>query len=136
MAKVILATKPDGSRVELRDTQLMLRDGTTINLCLTMEAWDSIEEQVAPLTELGDVLSGKKRLRAIGKMIYLLQTPPAAVSEEAIWAGMKPSYVRFATRAIWAAINKGMEMETAADDEDKVVDVVLEEIEKKDSEDA
>ena len=135
MAKVVLATKPDGTKVELKEEQVMLRDGTLLTLKLTMESWDAVEEQVAPLSEIGETLNGKGRLKAIGKMLFLMQTPPAAVSEETIWAGMKPAYVRFATRAIWAAINKGMEMETTADDEDKVVDVTLEEIEKKDKED-
>ena len=103
--------------------------GKTYKLVFGMDEWEQIEDEICGLDELGDKLAGKGRLRAIARLLRILSGRPPE-DDETVWKELKPGMIRSATKAIWAAIEAGMQMETSEDNPDAEVDVTLEEIKK------
>lgn len=100
--------------------------GKEYTLRFDMESWEKIEDDVCMIDDLGEKLAGKGRIRAIAQVFAIL----AKADFDEIWKDAKPGEMRAMTKAIWAAINAGMHMETEKGS-DREVDVTLEEIEKK-----
>lgn len=100
--------------------------GKEYTLRFDMESWEKLEDEVCLIDDMGDKLAGKGRIRAISQVFAIL----AKADFDEIWKNAKPSEMRAMTKAIWAAINDGMHMETERGG-DREVDVTLEEIEKK-----
>lgn len=128
--KTRYAMGSNGEQVELKATQIELKKHTILTLRFDMDAWDRIEKEICPLSDLGEKMTGSDRLRLITRLMDIM-----AVGEhpdvDGIWKRMWPGKVRECSEVIWAAINEGMNMENA-DDDDEPADVVLEELEKKD----
>ena len=105
--------------------------GTTYTLRFDMEAWERIEDEVCLVDDLGDKLVERGRIKTIVKIFAIL----AGCEEEQLRKAIFPGDIRKMTTAIWGAINAGMKMETQHG-EDREVDVTLEELEKKEGQDA
>lgn len=105
--------------------------GEKVALTFNMETWAQMEEEVCTLDELSDRLAGRERLRTMAKIAAIF----SGKDEKWVWERIKPAQVGGLSQAITAAINQGMHMEASEGKEDAEVDVVLEEIEKKDGED-
>lgn len=119
---------------EERDPREVDLRGLHLKLTFGMDQYEKLENEVCLLADLAERLTDKGRLRTICKVTRILA---GTDNEEAIWAAMWPGCIRTLTRAIWAAIEEGMKMETADDAEQpEVVDVTLEEIAKKDGRDS
>lgn len=95
------------------------------------EAWERMEDEVCLVDDLGDTLAGRGRVKAILQVFSIF----AGCDLEELKKVAKPAHMRTMTQAIWKAINDGMHME-AEHGEDREVDVTLEEIEKKEEQDA
>lgn len=100
-------------------------------LQFTMPIWDKIEDQICMVEQLDDMLMKKGRLHKIALLVAVMSIEQP-VSAEKIFRDMEPSDVRPVVAEIRKVINKGLKMRTQQG-EDKVVDEVLEEIEKKET---
>lgn len=119
---------------EKRDPREVDLRGMHLKLSFDMDKYEKLENEVCLLADLADRMADKGRLRTICKVTRILS---GVDNEGAIWAAMWPGCIRALSRAIWAAIEEGLKMETAeAAAEPEVVDVTLEEIVKKDRRDS
>ena len=105
--------------------------GKEYTLKFDMETWEKLEDEVCLIDDLGEKLAGRGRITAILQVFTIL----ARADLEEVRQNARPSDMRKMTQAIWAAINAGMKMETERGG-DREVDVTLEEIEKKEDQDA
>lgn len=112
-------------------TTLLQLGGREIALQFTMDAWEKIEDEICMIDALGDKMAGKGRLRAVAQILSILAVEP--ITPEQIWAMLTPPAVKAATNAIWEAVAQGMNMETNQEDDGAIHDVILEEIEKKET---
>ena len=108
--------------------------GKEIPLRFTMRTWEALENEIGPVEEVYSALNGKGRLRAVPRIAAILSDDPE-ITADWIFDHMIPADFKGVTKAIIAAITWGLEMETEEDD-GKVHDAVLEEIEKKEQKDA
>lgn len=102
-----------------------------IALKFTIDAWEQMENEVCTLDELDAKMASKGRLRVIAALLSILSqysAGPALTKDEA-WALLCPANVKRASDGIVKEVVRAMKMESENDD-DGVVDVVLEEIEK------
>jgi len=102
-----------------------------------MLAWADIEENVGQLTEMQEVLQGRKRIRGLMNIVAALANAGerAEGREENVtvsWLNkmMHPAQFLDVEAAAMEAITDGMSMESEADDEEEV-DLTLREIQKK-----
>lgn len=100
-------------------------------LQFTMPIWDKIEEQVCMVEQLDDTLMKKGRLHKIALLVAIMAVEQP-VAAERIFRDMEPADVRPVVTEIRRVINKALKMRTQQG-EDKVVDEVLEELEKKET---
>lgn len=99
------------------------------NLQFTMPVWKRFEDEICLVEELDTVMTQKGRLSKIPKIVAIMSVEPADAEE--IWNNMKPSDVRNIIGEVREVVREGLRMKVEKDEDDKVVDVVLEEIEKK-----
>lgn len=104
----------------------------TLKLTFDIEKWEKIEDEFEDLSKLTAALSGKGHLRRTLHVALILAGKDYLDEDQIIEHGLwKAHQVTPTIEAIFGAINEGMHMEQAEDDEDEVVDVVLEELRKK-----
>ena len=117
--------------------------GRELALAFTLDAMAEMQEafgQKAIMTEKGlsEVLNSAKdtlKLTAIlANQGEELRGKPADITAKWLGQHMKPARTAALQKTIMDAIMAGMNMETAEDDPAEEVDVVLEEMKKKDSE--
>jgi len=117
-----------------KETPVITLSGKEIPLRFTMRTWEALEDEFGPVEEVYSALSGKGRLRAAPRIAAILSDDPE-ISADWIFDHMIPADFKGITRAIIAAVTRGLEMETE-EDSGEVRDAVLEEIEKKEPKDA
>ena len=117
-------------------------DGRTADLLLTMTSWEEMEDKVGRLDEIDSLLESRQRLRYIREIAAIMAAEGSRLGrgEEmpAEWLKdhVRPAQARLVSAAIRMAIVEGMRMETTQEaGADKVVDVTLAEIEKKEEKD-
>lgn len=103
--------------------------GQKIELRFTMCAWETIENDIAPLEELTAKMQQKGRLRLIPRVVSILAAESGMTAEQ-VFEAMEPADVRQCTDAIMRAITAGLRMDEKGE-EGKPKDAVLEEIESK-----
>ena len=111
---------------------MIIIGGKEYNLQCTMAVWERLENEICMVEEFDEMMVQKGRLRKPGKLVSIMSEEP--VTAEEIWNAMQPSDVRNIIGEAREIIREGLKMKVKKDDEDKVVDVVLEEIEKKGTE--
>ena len=102
-----------------------------IELQFTMPVWEKIEEQVGLIDDFDNIMNSRGRLRKVALMTAIMNVRQPCSAEE-IYRLMEPSDVRIMVAEIRRVIGRGLKMNTKKD-EDKVVDEVLEELEKKET---
>lgn len=102
-----------------------------INLKFDMPTWEKFEDKIGLIDDFEGIVSGKGRLRKIAMMVAIMNEDQPC-SAEHIFSEMEPPDVRMAVREIRRTISAALKMQTEKG-EDKVVDEVLEEIEKKET---
>ena len=105
--------------------------GHAYPLTFDMDAFERIEEELGAVDTLGEAMTGKARVRTVRRLLEILSG--GQLPQEIISLKMRPNQMAEAIKAVWAAIGEGMSMETKDGDEDAETDVVLDEIEKKES---
>lgn len=111
---------------------MIIIGGKEYNLRFTMAVWERLENEICMVEEFDETMVQKGRLRKAAKLVSIMSEEP--VTAEEIWNAMQPSDVRNIVGEAREIIREGLKMKVKKDDEDKVVDVVLEEIEKKGTE--
>ena len=111
---------------------MIIIGGKEYNLQFTMAVWERLENEICMVEEFDETMVQKGRLRKAAKLVSIMSEEP--VTAEEIWNAMKPADVRNIVGEAREIIREGLKMKVKKDDEDKVVDVVLEEIEKKGTE--
>lgn len=111
---------------------MIIIGGKEYNLQFTMAVWERLENEICMVEEFDEMMVQKGRLRKTAKLVSIMSEEP--VTAEEIWNAMQPSDVRNIIGEAREIIREGLKMKVKKDDEDKVVDVVLEEIEKKGTE--
>lgn len=111
---------------------MIIIGGKEYNLQFTMAVWERLENEICMVEEFDEMMVQKGRLRKTAKLVSIMSEEP--VTAEEIWNAMQPSDVRNIIGEAREIIREGLKMKVKKDDEDKVVDVVLEEIEKKETE--
>ena len=112
---------------------MIIIGGKEYELQFTMPVWARIEDEICMVEEFDTVMTQKGRLRKVAKLVSIMSVEQPADTEQ-IWNAMQPSDVRNIIGEAREVIREGLRMKVQKDDEDKVVDVVLEEIEKKGTE--
>ena len=97
----------------------------------TMPVWEKIENEVCLVDDFDAMMNTKGRLRKIAMMVAIMSVEQP-VSAERIFRDMTPADVRAVVREIRAVMRKGLRMEVKSG-EDQIVDEVLEELEKKET---
>lgn len=97
----------------------------------TMPVWEQFEDQICLVDELDGVLNRKGRLHKIAHMVAIMSVEQPCATEK-IFRDMEPSDVRVIVAEIRRVIQAGLKMKVKHG-EDKVVDEVLEEIQKKEA---
>lgn len=97
----------------------------------TMSVWEKFEQKVGLVEEFDMIVSSAGRLRKICKMAAIMSIEQP-VSEEMFFRELTPPDVRKLVDELRITIWDGLKMETEKG-EDEVVDEVLEEIEKKET---
>lgn len=97
----------------------------------TMPVWEKFENEVCLIDDFDQMMNQKGRLRKIALAAAILSVEQP-VSAEKLFRDMTPADVRVVVAEIRAAIRKGLKMEVKQG-EDRVVDEVLEELEKKET---
>ncbi len=111
---------------------MIIIGGKEYNLQFTMPVWDRMENEICMIEEFDEVMMQKGRLRKVAKLVSIMSVEKADAEE--IWKAMEPADVRNIIGEAREVIREKMKMKVKKDDEDnKVVDVVLEEIEKKET---
>jgi len=98
-------------------------------LQFTMPVWKEFEDQICLVDELDGVLNKKGRLIKIAQMVAIMSVEQPCATER-IFRDMQPSDVRVIVAEIRNVIREALKMKVKQG-EDKVVDEVLEEIQKK-----
>lgn len=98
-----------------------------------MPEWLKFEDEIGMIEEFDELTTSKGRLRRIAKMMAVLSVEQP-VSAEKLLRDMEPKDVREVLFQIRRAINIGLDMQVKQGSENQVVDEVLEEIEKKETE--
>ena len=111
---------------------MIIIGGKEYNLQFTMQVWDRMENELCMVEEFDEVMMQKGRLRKVAKLVSIMSVEP--VDAEEIWKNMEPADVRNIIGEAREVIREKLKMKVKKDDEEnKVVDVVLEEIEKKET---
>lgn len=97
----------------------------------TMPVWDKFEQKVGLVEEFDQIISSPGRLKKICRMAAIMSIEQP-VSEEMFFRELTPADVRVLVNELRETIREGLKMETEKG-EDEVVDEVLEEIEKKET---
>ena len=100
-------------------------------LQFTMPVWQEFEDKICLVDELDSVLNKRGRLMKIAQMVAIMSVEQPCATER-IFRDMEPSDVRVVVAEIRNVIKAALKMKVAQN-EDKVVDEVLEEIEKKET---
>lgn len=108
---------------------MIIIGGKEYNLQFTMPVWDKMENEICMVEEFDNVMMQKGRLRKTAKLVSIMSEEP--VSADDIWNAMKPEDVRNIIGEAREVIRAGLKMKVKTEEDNKVVDVVLEEIEKK-----
>lgn len=108
--------------------------GKEIPLRFDMQAWEEIENTCCLIGDLGDRINQKGRLRLGAKVAAILAHDPQ-ITEDWIFQHMRPADFRLLAEAVTGAIAQGLAMEQEQDD-GEVRDVILDEIEKKETPEA
>lgn len=111
--------------------------GREIPLLFNVGVWGDIEEQVCPMAELEDHMTGKKRIATVIKMAVIMgnaalleQGKKPVLTEAWLKKNLPPKAITDAQMAIMEAISEAMMTENVQK-EDQEVDLVLQELEKK-----
>ena len=111
---------------------MIIIGGKEYELQFTMPVWDKMENELCMVEEFDMVMMQKGRLRKVAKLVSIMST--TQVTAEEIWNSMEPADVRNIIGEAREIIREGLKMKVKTDeDENKVVDAVLEEIEKKET---
>jgi hypothetical protein len=111
---------------------MIIIGGKEYELQFTMPVWDKMENELCMVEEFDMVMMQKGRLRKAAKLVSIMSVEP--VKAEEIWEQMQPSDVRNIIGEAREVIRAALKMKVKTDeDENKVVDAVLEEIEKKET---
>lgn len=112
--------------------------GRSIPLVFDMISWGQIEEEIAPLQDIGEMIEGTKRVQTVLKLIRILGNEGLDCAGEKPdltekWLGrvLNPKAMGDLSMSAMQAVTAGMQMEATADDPKKEVDVTLQEINKK-----
>lgn len=97
----------------------------------TMPVWEKFEEKIGLVEEFDKIVMSPGRLKKICRMAAIMSIDQP-VSEEKFFREMEPRDVRFLVDELRRTIRDGLKMETETG-EDEVVDEVLEEIAKKET---
>ena len=100
-------------------------------LQFTMPVWKEFEDKICLVDELDGILNRKGRLHKIAQMVAIMSVEQPC-STERVFRDMQPSDVRVIVAEIREVIRVALKMKVKQG-EDKVVDEVLEEIEKKET---
>ena len=98
-------------------------------LQFTMPVWKEFEDKICLVDELDAVLNRRGRLEKIAQMVAIMSVDQPCATER-VFRDMTPSDVRVIVAEIRGVIQEALKMKTNKG-EDKIVDEVLEEIEKK-----
>lgn len=112
--------------------------GRSIPLVFDMISWGQMEEEIAPLQDISELLNGTSRVKTVLKLIRILGNEGLEISgqkpdltEKWLGRNMHPKAIGDLSVKAMDAVTAGMEMETSADDGKKEIDVTLQEINKK-----
>lgn len=112
--------------------------GRTLPLIFNMISWGQIEEEIAPLQDIGELLEGTKRVKTVLKLIRILGNEGLECAGEKAdlteaWLGrtLNPRTMGDLSMKAMQAVTVGMKMEATDDEPGKEVDVTLQEINKK-----
>ena len=109
---------------------MIIIGGKEYNLQFTMPVWDRLENEICMVEEFDQVMMQKGRLRKAAKLVSIMSVEP--VTAEEVWEKMQPYDVRNIIGEAREIIRERLKMKVTKDEDDnKVVDAVLEEIEKK-----
>ena len=109
---------------------MIIIGGKEYNLQFTMQVWDRMENEICMVEEFDEVMMQKGRRRKVAKLVSIMSVEKADAEE--IWKAMEPADVRNIIGEAREVIREKLKMKVKKDDEEnKVVDAVLEEIEKK-----
>lgn len=111
---------------------MIIIGGKEYNLQFTMPVWKRFEDEICMVEELDSVMVQKGRLAKVPKIVAIMSVEQPVNAEE-IWNAMQPSDVRNIIGEVREVIRDALRMKVEKDEDDKVVDVVLEEIEKKET---
>ena len=100
-------------------------------LQFTMPVWEKFEEKIGLVENFDEIFMQRGRLRKVPEIVAIMSIEQP-VSVEKIWHDMVPSDVRNIVGEAREVIRQGLKMDTKAG-EDEIVDEVLEEIEKKET---
>ena len=100
-------------------------------LQFTMPVWEKFEERIGLVDEFDSIMMTKGRLRKVAEMVALMSVEQP-VSAERIFRDMEPADVRNIIGEVREVIREKLRMHVEKN-EDRVVDEVLEEIEKKET---
>lgn len=100
-------------------------------LQFTMPVWEKFEERIGLVDEFDTIMMTKGRLRKVAEMVALMSVEQP-VSAERIFRDMEPADVRNIIGEVREVIREKLRMRVEKN-EDRVVDEVLEEIEKKET---
>ena len=111
---------------------MIIIGGKEYELQFTMPVWDKMENELCMVEEFDMVMMQKGSLRKAAKLVSIMSVEP--VKAEEIWEQMQPSDVRNIIGEAREVIRAALKMKVKTDEDDnKVVDAVLEEIEKKET---
>ena len=112
--------------------------GRTLPLVFNMNSWGEIEEEIAPLQDVGGLLEGTKRVKTVLKLVRILANEglecageKADVTEAWLGRTLNPRQMGDLSMKAMQAVTQGMQMEATEDEPGKEVDVTLQEINKK-----
>lgn len=108
---------------------MIIIGGKEYELQFTMPVWDRMENELCLVEEFDQVMMQKGRLRKAAKLVSIMST--TEVTAEEIWNSMQPADVRNIIGEAREIIREGLRMKVEKEEDNKVVDAVLEEIEKK-----
>lgn len=103
-------------------------------LQFTMPVWKKFEDEICLVDELDAVLNRRGRLEKIAHMVAIMSIDQPCAMEK-IFRDMEPKDVRVIVQEIRQTISKALNMKVKKG-EDEVVDEVLDEIEKKGTQEA
>ena len=111
--------------------------GREIPLMFNVGIWGDIEEQICPMADLEEYMTGKRRISTVIRMAVLMgnaalmeQGKKPVLTEAWLRKNLPPKAITDVQMAIMEAISESMMTENVQK-EDKEVDLVLQELEKK-----